>query len=61
MSEVIRIPRRTAAVAAAAVAALAVGTLPAQAVPAGPGARSWGRAVRPTTPATWCATATSSR
>ncbi|ESP99622.1 Extracellular serine proteinase precursor [Streptomyces sp. ADI96-15] len=37
MSEVIRIPRRTAAVAAAAVAALAVGTLPAQAVPAGPG------------------------
>ncbi|MFD5183358.1 S8 family peptidase [Streptomyces sp. NPDC058372] len=37
MSEVIRIPRRTAAVAAAAVAALAVGTLPAQAAPAGPG------------------------
>ncbi|MFD4987167.1 S8 family peptidase [Streptomyces sp. NPDC058374] len=37
MSEVTRIPRRTAAVAAAAVAALAVGTLPAQAAPAGPG------------------------
>ncbi|WP_436739016.1 S8 family peptidase [Streptomyces sp. BBFR102] len=37
MSEVIRIPRRTVAVAAATVAALAVGTLPAQAASAGPG------------------------
>ncbi|NEC13523.1 S8 family peptidase [Streptomyces sp. SID8014] len=37
MSEVIRMPRRTVAVAAAAVAALAAGTLPAQAAPAGPG------------------------
>lgn len=59
MSEVIRIPRRTVAVAAAAVAALAVGTLPAQAAPAGPGGPKLGTVRQADNPATWCATATS--